>query len=226
MANFFESVGKSSGLGFLFKGPDDQPLPATPVLSSQYKLQFFIGSSKEPIHLFDIDNITKTMISTEKKNFRPYGFTHKINLMRYEGWDIKITGKKTNPALNYLIQNVYELASASPSISPNTRVWQNTQPILQASFKLRETISQYPDESYSPRIKEVYEYNDCVITGYDEEVSDDNMPLTFTLSLFAKSRQYVSPNGTPPGDYSGKNRSGIIDKQIGEMIEKITNINS
>lgn len=231
MADFVTSLAKSSGAASIksafdfwngnFKTP---PVPVPPVLSSQYKLEFFIGDSDEPIHLFDIDNITKTLVTSQKKSFRPYGFSHKINLMNYEGWDIKITGKKTNPALNYLVQKVYELSAYPSAASPNLL----NGPIVTPLFTMTEIIEQYPDENYMPRIQEMYVYSNMVITGYDEEVPDDNMPLTFTLSLFARSRRSLRReneswdyNTKDSVDFEGKSRVSVIDRQIIEAVDDI-----
>jgi hypothetical protein len=209
--DFLNNSGKEKG---------GRPIPPTPILSSQYELEFFIGNSDQPISIFEIDNITKTLVSTEKKSFRPYGYTHNMKLMRYEGWDIKISGKKTNPALNYLIQNVYNLTTAPQDYSPNITVAKSQ--LVTPLFRMRETINQYPDESYNPRIREIYEYKNIIITGYDEEVPDDNMPLTYTLSLFARSRELAIPQGTQLGDYSKKNRPQSIDDQISKLVFDLT----
>jgi hypothetical protein len=232
MANIGDSLVKSSGVAsiksaydFLLNGPSKLGIPVPPTLSSQYHLKFFIGNSNESIDLFEIDNITKTLVSTEKKNFRPYGFTHNIKLMRYEGWDIKITGKKTNPALNYLIQKVYDITSGADEFSPNMA----NSPIITPLFRMRETIEAYPDEDYVPRILERYEYTDIVITGYDEEVPDDNMPLTFSLELFAKSRKTMKVSGEAwdyntksKFDFDKKGRPSKIDDQLSKLIGDIS----
>lgn len=224
MANPINSFIRSSGIGSIQSGLDflfdpkkqKKYIPETPILSAQYGLEFFIGNSTEPISIFQIDNITKTLVATEKKSFRPYGYTHNMKLMRYEGWDIKISGKKTNPALNYLIQNVYNLTTAPQDYSPN--ITASKSQLVTPLFRMRETINQYPNESYNPRIREIYEYKNVIITGYDEEVPDDNMPLTYTLSLFARSRELA----IPVGDYNEKNRPESIDDQISKLVSDLT----
>lgn len=224
MASFLESLENSSGAASVKSAFDfwngnieKQFLPAPPVLSGQYELEFYIGDSTTPIHLFDIDSITKTLITNEKKSFRPFGFTHTIKLINHQGWDIKITGKKTNPALNYLIQKVYQLASYPMSIGPTD---QANPKILMPKFHMLETINQYPSEKKNEyRIKEQYVYNDIVITGYDEEVQDDNMPLTFTLSMFAQTRAHSGLTSTKGmGDYGNQDRPNKIDAMLADYV--------
>lgn len=196
-------------------------IPQQPILSSQYQLDFYIGNNQEPIRLFDIDNITKTLVTSEKKNFRPYGFTHKINLINYDGWSIKITGKKTDPSLNYLIQKVYESNSYSSHQSPNLAI--SKQSILMPMFRMIETVSSNPDEYYNPRTIEMYEYENLIIDGYDEEVNGDNMPLTFTLSLFAKSRKSLVSQVDL--DSLKQDDSGQIDQQIADLLTLLSKEN-
>ena len=223
MASFIDSLKNSSGAASIksaidfWNGDFEKPfLPAPPVLSGQYELDFYIGDETEPIHLFDIDNITKTLVTNEKKSFRPYGFARTIKLIHHQGWDIKITGKKTNPALNYLVQKVYQFSSYPLSIGPTDHVG---TPIIIPEFRMLETIHQYPDESYKYRIEEQYAYNNIIITGYDEEVSDDNMPLTFTLSMFAQTRAHSGLTSTKGmGDYGNKDRPNKIDKMLSNYI--------
>lgn len=219
--SFGNSLSQSSMVGsirssfdFLKGGGSPTEIPAQPILSSQYKLEFYIGNNPEPIKLFDIDNITKTLITSEKKNFRPYGFTHKINLINYDGWDIKISGKKIGPQLNYLIQKIYESTSYPGYQSPNLAI--PNQPIVIPMFKMIETIESNPAADYSPRTREQYEYKNIVINGYDEEVSGDNMPLTFTLSLVAKSREMVAFEDDD---------SGEIKSQIDTLIQTLSRQN-
>lgn len=219
--NILNSLVQSSGLSsaksafdFLQGQSSSTVIAQQPILSSQYQLDFYIGNSQEPIRLFDIDNITKTLITSEKKNFRPYGFTHKINLINYDGWSIKITGKKTDPSLNYLIQKVYESNSYSSYQSPNLAI--PKQSILMPMFRMIETVSSNPDEYYNPRTVEMFEYENLVIDGYDEEVNGDNMPLTFTLSLFAKSRKSLVTQVDL--DSLKQDDSGQIDRQIADLL--------
>lgn len=216
------SLVKSSAVGNLnnfaksafdfFQGKEpSEVIPQHPVLSSQYELKFYIGNSQEAVHIFDIDNITKTLITSEKKSFRPYGFTHKVNLINYEGWAIKITGKKTNPALNYLIQKIYESASYPSFQSPNLAIAR--QKIVMPMFRMVETIKSNPAQDYSPRTIEEYEYENMIIDGYDEEVTGDNMPLSFTLSLIARSRKTISFED---------DESGVINQQINDLLDYLS----
>lgn len=226
--NILNSLVQSSGFSsaksafdFLQGQSSSTVIPQQPILSSQYQLDFYIGNNQEPIRLFDIDNITKTLVTSEKKNFRPYGFTHKINLINYDGWSIKITGKKTDPSLNYLIQKVYESNSYSSYQSPNLAI--PKQSILMPMFRMIETVSSNPDEYYNPRTVEMFEYENLVIDGYDEEVNGDNMPLTFTLSLFAKSRKSLVSQIDL--DSLKQDDSGQIDQQIADLLTVLSKEN-
>lgn len=226
--NILNSLVQSSGFSsaksafdFLQGQSSSTVIPQQPILSSQYQLDFYIGNNQEPIRLFDIDNITKTLVTSEKKNFRPYGFTHKINLINYDGWSIKITGKKTDPSLNYLIQKVYESNSYSSYQSPNLAI--PKQSILMPMFRMIETVSSNPDEYYNPRTVEMFEYENLVIDGYDEEVNGDNMPLTFTLSLFAKSRKSLVSQIDL--DSLKQDDSGQIDQQIADLLTMLSKEN-
>lgn len=164
-------------------------LPKELVLSSQYTLTFLIG--QDYYNLFDVDSISKTLKVEQKKAFRPYGFSHQLVLNNHLGWDIRISGKKSSDGLvDGLVQQITELNN-----NPNASYPRIDKPYgANPTISLIEEVSNFEvvDGKQKNVVTESYRYNELVLMGFDQEIPDDNSPITYTLSFFAKSR-IVSP---------------------------------
>lgn len=156
----------------------EKEFPRELLLSSQCVYTFKIGD--EYFNLLDLDNVSKTLKVNEKKNFKPYGYSHPIVLTSHSGWDIRMTGKKSNDGiLEQLIDSISELNNNAENIYPKNSKPYGTNPTI-------ELIEQVYGDNYN--VIEGYVYKELVLTAFDQEVPDDNSPVTFTLSFFAKKR--------------------------------------
>lgn len=160
-------------------------LPKELILSSQYTLTFLIG--EDYYNLFDIDSISKTLKVEQKKAFRPYGFSHQLVLNNHLGWDIRISGKKSNDGLvDGLVQQITELNNNPNAFYPRSNKPYGANPTI----SLIEEVSNFNvvDGKQKNVVVESYKYNELILTGFDQEVPEDNSPITYSLSFFARSR--------------------------------------
>lgn len=160
-------------------------LPKELVLSSQYTLTFQIG--EKYYNLFDIDSISKTLKVEQKKAFRPYGFSHQLMLNNHLGWDIRISGKKSSDGLvDGLVQQITELNNNPNAFYPRSDKPYGANPTI----SLIEEVSNFQviNGKQTNVVVESYKYNELILTGFDQEAPEDNSPITYSLSFFARSR--------------------------------------
>jgi hypothetical protein len=174
MADLFSKILDSQ-----FGGLDPaKEFPRDILLSSQYVYTFQIGNKY--FNFFDIDSISKTLKVDQKKTFKPYGYTHPISLTSHSGWDIRITGKKANDGiLEQFLDSIIQLNNDPETIYPKNSKPYGANPTI-------DLIEQV--YSINSTVMEEYTYKELVLTGFDQDVSEDNSPITYTLSFFAKNR--------------------------------------
>ena len=153
-------------------------VPNQILLSSQCIYTLQIGDKY--FNLFDIDSVSKTLRIDQKKTFKPYGHTHPISLTNHAGWDIRITGKKANDGiLEQFIDSIAQLNNDPEVIYPKSSKPHGANPTIDL---IEQVLVNYDN------VMEEYIYRELVLTGFDEEVPEDNSPITYTLSFFAKKR--------------------------------------
>jgi hypothetical protein len=172
-------------------GMPSRKVPKEILLSSQYLYTFKIGDKYFP--LIDIDSISKTLKVEQKKSFKPFGYTHQMTLTNHLGWDIKITGKKANDGvLEQFIQSIIELNNNSETIYPKGSAPYGANPTIDLIERVAETNlidKKLDDLKEGQLLLEWYTYRELVLTGFDQDVPEDNSPITYTLSFFAKKRE-------------------------------------
>lgn len=160
--------------------------PKEILLSSQYVIRFQIGTYF--YDFADIDNVSKTLRIDEKKNFKPYGYSHRLVLTSHSGWDIRITGKKPNDgALEKMIDAIIELNNDPNTIYPQQNKPYGANPTIELTVLVIDDIT-----STGISTSESYIYKDLVLTSFDEDVPDDNSPVTFNMTFLAKNRIAVN----------------------------------
>jgi hypothetical protein len=221
-----DSFGKLSktGLGdllFTRPGSNERIMPSQVVLSSKCFITFKLNGEKE--YVAEFDQFTKTKRLTEKKNFKPYGFTRNISLIKDEGWDLAFSGKKTNPKMGALISLQEYLLNGETYSGFGDPVQANG---VKLTFDIEEIITYRPDDKGVPSLVEIYTYKDSSIVAYSEETPADNQMATFNISFFCGKRELlfndakgVSPLKANIDKTSAE--SGYISKNITNMIDDI-----
>lgn len=191
--SFFENSINELGnpLDMLIRRPggDKRLLPKRLVLSSSIEFVFIDPVDKKEILLFQADSINKTKRFTEKKNFKPFGHSHNIVLTRDDGWDIRITGKKTDTILNAVIYYQEDYLSGTSAISPGT----SNKPVgLKPQFDIRERVSYLPNSKGEASIIEQYLYKDVSIVAFEESFESDAAPALFSITCFCARREIIN----------------------------------
>jgi len=187
--NSLGELGSPMDMLFRRPGSDKRTMPKQLVLSSSIEFVFIepiIGSSGivagSELLLFQADSITKTKRFTEKKNFKPFGYSSNIVLTKDEGWDIRISGKKTDAILNSLIYWQEKF------LNGDSNVYVAGVSNIKPQFNIRERITYLPNSRGEPSAIEEYIYRDVSIIGYEESVEDNATPATFSLACFSSYR--------------------------------------
>lgn len=221
-----DSFGKLSktGLGDLLfsrPGSNERIMPAQVVLSSKCFITFKLNGEKE--YVAEFDQFTKTKKVSEKKNFKPYGFTRNISLLVDNGWELTFSGKKIDSKLGALV-SLQELLL-------NGQTYSGFGDVLYANgakltFDIEEIITYKPDDKGIPSLVEIYTYKDSSIISYSEETPSDNQPVTFNISFFCGKRELLFNDAkgvSPLTSNIDKTsiESGLIGKNITNMIDDI-----
>lgn len=183
----------NTGLGDLLlnrPGTNKRGMPSHVILSSQCTIimKFSSDNIEQQIELAEFDQFNKSKRISEKKNFKPYGFTKNISLINDDGWDLSFSGKKTSRNLSYFIFRQEEmLAGAKYGVDGNKSVANGGKILLEVI----EIIKYKPDSKGSELYTETYAYKNCSLVSYSEENPSDNQPLTFNLTLFCQSRDLL-----------------------------------
>lgn len=202
--NAFGELGNPVDMLFRRPGSNKRVMSKQLILSSSVEVAFIDPVDGKEISLFQADSINKTKRFTEKKNFKPFGHTSNVVLTKDEGWDIRISGKKTDAILNAVIFAQEQSLTGSSNISPN---YEGRIAGMKPQFQIRERVFYLPDSKGEPSAIEEYVYNDVVIVGFEESAEENAAPLTFNLLCFSPYREMI-----------------IIPQEVGTAIDSITNI--
>lgn len=172
-------------------GSDKRLMPKQLVLSSSVEFVFIDPTDNSELLLFQADSISKTKRFTEKKNFKPFGYSSNIVLTRDEGWDIRITGKKTDAILNAIIYSQEESLTGASNISPNFNNQAYPFAGLKPHFQIRERVLYLPDSKGTATAIEEYVYKNVSIVGFEESIEENASPITFNLLCYSAYRDIV-----------------------------------
>lgn len=189
--SFFENSIQQinqTGLDVLISRPGSyrRIMPGQLVLSSQCFLSFKINEKEE--YIAEFDQFTKTKIITEKKNFKPYGHMHNMSLINDQGWELSLTGKKTDPKLGSIIALQEYLTSGDNNSGSGDKYKASS---VKLTFDIVERVTYKPDPTGRPTIEEIYKYKDCSLASYSEDTPSDNQPVTFNMKLFCPKRFFT-----------------------------------
>lgn len=216
-----DSFGKLSktGLGDLLfsrPGSNERIMPRQVVLSSKCFVTFKIDETNE--YMAEFDQFSKTKRISEKKNFKPYGFTQNISLINDNGWELTFSGKKTDPKLGSIVQ-LQEYLLLGNNYSGYGDQWKASA--VKLSFDIQEMITYLPDEKGQPTAIEVYTYKDCSLISYSEETPSDNQVATFNMALFCPRRALRTTKDANENVADNAYADGNFSAQVYNMIDKI-----
>lgn len=192
--NATNELGSPIDLLFQRPGSDKRVMPKQLVLSSSVFFTFVDPVSLEEIQLLQADSISKTKKFSERKNFKPFGHSTNVVLIDDNGWDIRITGKKTDSILSYLIYLQELSLNGNSNISPTFNTSDNGAQVAGMKFELqiKEQINYLPNSKGVPSAIEEYLYTDVTIIGYEEQIEGNNGTVSFTLSCYAGNRIVIT----------------------------------
>lgn len=196
-------------------------IPSHLILSSQCSILMKFSTSdgiQQQEELAEFDQFNKSKRISEKKNFKPYGFTKNISLINDEGWDLSFSGKKTSYNLSYFIFRQEEILGGTKYGVDGDKEAANGGKI---TFDIIETIKYKIDSKGSALLTETYIYKNCSLVLYSEETPSDNQPLTFSLTLFCQSRELLEKEQIKK---VFDNEESTISNMIGEAILKNTKL--
>lgn len=204
--------GLATGLDALLNRPGSYPSanPSKSILSSNVTLNF-VGSDGSIIPIAEFDEMNKTKALEEKKRFKPFGSTKTISLLKDNGWDITLTGQKTDGLLDRVIYIQEKLLngtgmSSVPNIINTFGINEAiaTRPLFEIMELVRDNNKQY----------HTYTYRDVSIIGYSENNPGDMNPITYNLTLFSPGRDFTIAGNDDVGDDAEANISDIITDMI------------
>jgi hypothetical protein len=187
-------LGSPAELLFRRPGSDKRIMPKQQVLSSSVYFVFVDPVSKEEVSIFEAESINKTKIFNERKSFKPFGYSSNILLVDDKGWEIRISGKKTDAILSYLIYLQEKSLNGASNIAPNFNANANGAEIagMKPELQIKEIISYLPNSKGEPTATEEYIYTDVTLFAYSESIEGDNSPIGFDLSCYAANRELIS----------------------------------
>lgn len=213
-----DAFGKLSktGLGdllFTRPGSSERIMPRQVVLSSKCFISFKVDQSEE--YIAEFDQFTKTKRISEKKNFKPYGFTQNISLINDNGWELSFSGKKTDPKLGAIIQ-LQEYLLVGNNYSGYGDPWKASAGKL--TFDIEEMVTYLPDDKGEPTVMEIFTYKDCTLLSFNEDTTSDAQPVTFSMTFFCPKRGLKSKENMGDDNiYS----TGNFSADIYNMIDKV-----
>lgn len=187
-------LGSPAELLFRRPGSDKRIMPKQQVLSSGVYFVFVDPVTKEEISILEAESINKTKAFSERKNFKPFGYSSNILLVDDKGWEIRIIGKKTDAILSYLIYLQEKSLNGASNIAPNFNSNTNGAEIagMKPELQIKEIISYLPNSKGEPTATEEYIYTDVTIFAYSESIEGDNNPISYDLSCYAANRELIS----------------------------------
>ncbi len=211
----FESIGSaiSTGLDVLLNRPGSGPsaLPKKSILSSNVTLSFIDVENSKEFYVAEFEELQKNKLFKEKKRFKPFGSMKSILLKEDAGWELTLTGEKTDGTLDRFIyiQEMY-LRGKGVSSLPNIESTFNNEQIIASnlSFKVYEKARD------NNKNLAVYVYGDVSIISYSENIPKDNEPVTYTLSLFAPYRSLTPYSVNDPD----KELETVLSKMIASIV--------
>jgi hypothetical protein len=219
----------ATGLDVLLKRPgadgSSSIMPRQLVLSSQCFLTFRVtnfgedgGDKKEVEYIAQFDQFTKTKIITEKKNFKPFGHLHNMSLIDDQGWELTLTGKKTDSKLGSIISLQESLLIGNNNSGYGIP---HRASKIKLAFDIEEKITYKPDSSGAPLREEIYTYKNCSLTSYTEDTPSDNQAPTFTMKLFCPVRGLkMSDTGYDEDVYMTMDFGAQVRKMIDDVIKR------
>lgn len=202
-----------TGLDLLMNRPGGSAsaVPDKLILSSQVKL-ILTGIESEPITVAQWDQMRKQKLFDEKKRFKPFGSMKSISLGTDNGWELTLSGQKTDGKLESLIY-IYEKMlngtgiSSLPEISTfNSSNSINTKPLFEVTEFVKESNGKYS----------IYIYKEVSIIGYDENIPSDNNPIEYSLTLFSPFRDKTSSGS----DDNDTELETVLDKMINDLVNR------
>lgn len=211
--SFFEnsiSELQKTGLDLLLSRPGSVGImPSQVVLSSQCFVSFFVDSKE---YIAEFDQFSKTKIITEKKNFKPYGYMHNISLINDQGWELSLTGKKTDQKLGLIISLQDYLLSGNTNSGFGDKYKASAAKL---TFNIEEIVTYKSDPTGQPLMVEYYTYKNCSLTSFNEDTPSDNQPVTFSMKFFCPQRGYRNT-------LSGSD-DAVTPEKLGDSISNMIN---
>jgi hypothetical protein len=211
----FSKLNKT-GIGdllFTRPGSSERIMPRQVVLSSKCFIRFRLEGIEQYVAEFDQFNKSKRI--SEKKNFKPYGFTRNISLINDDGWDLSFAGKKTDDKLSALIALQEMLLSGQTPSGFGAITEANG---VKLTFDIEELITYLPDDKGQPQLTELFYYRDCSLLSYSEEVSSDNQPISFAMSFFCPRRDKLIGNSKAVSPLANNTNQDVFGYNFGEQV--------
>jgi len=181
--------GAATGLDLLVNRPGSSPsaVPKKSILSSRVTL-ILSSDVGDEIDAAEFDQMSKTKILSEKKKFRPFGSMNTTNLVKDGGWELTLSGEKTDGNLDRLIY-AYEKYLSGTGISsiPSVEASLGGEGVIGNTLLLN--IKEFVNDNDGVTI--TYIYKDVTITSYQEDTPNDDSPITYTMNLFCPYRESV-----------------------------------
>lgn len=217
-----DAFGKlgNTGLGdllFTRPGSSERIMPRQVVLSSKCFITFKIDGNKE--YVAEFEQFTKTKRISEKKNFKPYGFTQNISLINDNGWELSFSGKKTDQKLGELIA-LQELLLTGDNYSGFGDTLKANG--VKLTFDVQELVTYKPDDKGVPGLLEVYSYKNCSLLSYSEDTPSDSQPVSFNMTFFCPRRELFFNDAKGVSPLASNRDKTIYD--TGDISANITNM--
>lgn len=207
--NSLGELGNPVDMLFQRPGSDKRVMPKQQILSSSVFFVFVDPISGEELSLLEAESISKVKRFSERKNFKPFGYSANVMLIDDKGWELRVTGKKTDAILSYLIYLQEKSLNGESNIAPNFKAGRNGSEIagMKPELRIKETITYLPDSKGVASATEEYIYTDVTIFAYSETIDGDNSPISFDLSCYAANRELV-----------------VVPRDVEQISETVSNI--
>lgn len=212
MGGLGNSIG--TGLDLLLNRPGSNAtaIPKKLLLSSKVSITIR-GMNGEALDVAQWDQMRKQKLVEEKKRFKPYGSLKTISLSKDSGWELSVSGLKTDGQLDRLIHMQEKMLNGVgiSSIPSESNTFNSNGVIgIKPLFEVSEIISEN-DGGYT-----IFIYEDVSIIGYDETVPADNSPIEYSMTLFSPSRKIIETS------YSTDNSitETVLDKIITDLVNR------
>lgn len=216
MGGVGNAIGSAVGTGLdvLLNRPGASAgaIPKKLLLSSKISISIR-GMNGESLEVAQWDQMRKQKILEEKKRFKPYGSMKTISLSKDLGWELNVSGLKTDGQLDRLIHMQEKMLNGTgiSSLPGNANTFNSNGIIgIKPLFEVSEIISEN-DGGYT-----IFIYEDVSIIGFDETVPADNSPIEYSLTLFSPTRKMVETS------YSNDNTitETVLDKIINDLVNR------